>query len=204
MAIVTQSEEQARAAVDRIEGRAPASPVITEDQSYGDMYGVLSAEDLSRLLPPGEEALAQRLRTAAQRVELHMDASRGVGIVADVEGPDPSQLEDLGKSMGAALSLARIQAKAEGETQLADLLELARVRHRDDGAFTLQMAMPLEMLEKQLAWCRDQGGTPGPPAPSSASASRGGTRPTGGRCPRRRAGSARAAPRWCRSRRRCP
>jgi len=165
MAIVSQSEEEARAAIDRLEGRAVPNPVLTEDQSYGDIYGVLSADDVSRLLPE-ESDLAQRLKSAAQRVELHVDASRDVGIVADVEGPDHSQLEDLGKSIGGALSLARIDAKAEGEAELSDLLELARVHRRDDGTFTLEMAMPLEMLEKQLAWCRDRKGRDAPGNPS--------------------------------------
>lgn len=152
---VADSPEEAQAIVDRLEGRAPVSePLITEQQTYGEIYGVLSAQDLAKVLPPEQAALADRFRSAADRVELHVDTSKDVGIVAQIRGQDSSQVTDLGKSLGAALSLARLKAQADGDQNVSEFLELARVAP-DGDQFKLEMALPLALLEKHLAWCRD-------------------------------------------------
>ena len=152
---VADNAGQAQDVIDHLEGRAQGGqPPLDESQTYGEIYGVLAAEDLARLFPPDQAALAERLRTAAQQVELHVDTSKDVGIVARVEGADETQVEDLGKSLGAALSLARLKARADGEDSVAELLELARVS--PGGArFNLEMALPLEVLEKHLAFCKN-------------------------------------------------
>lgn len=152
---VADNPEEAQAIVDRLEGRAPvAEPLITEQQTYGEIYGVLSAQDLAKILPADQAGLADRFRSAADRVELHVDTSKDVGIVAQIQGGDSSQVTDLGKSLGAALSLARLKAQAEGDQNVSEFLELARVAP-DGDQFKLEMALPLALLEKHLAWCRD-------------------------------------------------
>lgn len=153
-AMMADSEEAARSTIDRLEGRAAATPTLTEDDTYGEIYGVLSAEALAQMLPDDQAELALRFREAASRVELHVDTSRDVGIVARVSGQDEGQVEDLGKTIGGALSLARLKAKADGESDLFELMEYARVRPYGD-AFNLELALPMEVLERQLAWCRD-------------------------------------------------
>jgi hypothetical protein len=157
---VADSPEEAQAIIDRLEGRAPvAEPLITEQQTYGEIYGVLSAQDLAKILPPDQAALADRIRSAAERVELHVDTSKDVGIVAQIQGSDSSQVTDLGKSLGAALSLSRLKAQADGDQNVAEFLELARVVP-DGDQFKLEMALPLALLEKHLAWCRDTSSPP--------------------------------------------
>ena len=154
LVMLAPDDAQARAAVDRLEGRAPVVPVIGEEQTYGEIYGVLAAADLAKLLPPEQAELAARLREVAQRVELHVDATHDVGIVADVQGADPAQVEDLGRSVGGLLAAARVQATAEDKPELAEILELARVLQRD-GAFVLEVGLPLELLAERLAGCRE-------------------------------------------------
>ncbi|HSO00354.1 MAG TPA: hypothetical protein VLS89_18805, partial [Candidatus Nanopelagicales bacterium] len=145
------------AALDRLEGRAPLpEPSIPDWAAYGDMYGVLSPDDLADMLPEDQSELAARLRQAVQRVEVHLDASEDVALVADVTGPDAADLDDLAKSLGAALTLARAGAADEGEDRLSALLEHATV-HPRDGRFSVDLALPLDLL-KDAGPCRKRGG----------------------------------------------
>jgi hypothetical protein len=98
--------------LDAVEGRGPAPrPLLTPEQSYGELYGVVSGTDLARTLG-GSEPWARALVEAASKVEVHLDARRDVALVADVAGEDAHKLEDLGKTLGGALALARVQARA--------------------------------------------------------------------------------------------
>lgn len=145
-----------KAAIDRVEGRGPDEPpVIPENSTYGEMYGVMAVDQLARMLPPDQQELAQRLRDVAQNVELHVDASNDVALVAEVRGPDADKVTDLGKSLGAALSLARMKAQAEGQKDVAQLLDFARVQP-DGSTFKLEMAVPLDAIKERLAFCKQE------------------------------------------------
>lgn len=143
--------------IDRIEGRSneQGEVLLDESQTYGEIYGVISAEDLARMLPPEQAMLADKLRAAAQQIELHVDTRNGVAISADVTGPDGEQVTDLGKALGGALSLARLKAQAEGADELAELLDYARVSP-DGESFAVEMAMPVEVLKERLAFCKER------------------------------------------------
>ncbi|MBM7117264.1 hypothetical protein [Archangium primigenium] len=154
--------------LDRVEGRgSEESPVLSEQQTYGEMYGVLSVAQLQQLLPPDQQELARRLAEVAENVELHVDASRDFAMTARVRGMDANKLTDLGKSLGGALSLARMRAQAEGDTKLAQLLDFAKVRP-DGDSFNLEMAVPLEVIKNQLAICREQQDKDAPPPARAA------------------------------------
>jgi hypothetical protein len=147
------SEEEVRAAIDRVEGRGEVgAPPLRESDTYGEAYGYFEGKVMADLLRSGSPELAQKLAQAAQRVYLHLDAREGVGLVADVEGPPSEALRDLGKSLGAALALSRFRAKAQGQAELADLLELAKVVPQD-GTFRLELAVPLQYVQEQLKDC---------------------------------------------------
>jgi hypothetical protein len=152
--ILGDTEEDLRGAIDRIEGRAPAeNPIVSEDQTYGEVYGVLGTDLLTKILGREQPELAKRLQDAVQNVELHVSATGDVGMVAEVGGGDADKVDDLARSMGAALSLARLQAQAQGEHDLAELLDLARVSPQGK-RFNLELALPMAFLEKHLAFCR--------------------------------------------------
>jgi hypothetical protein len=156
MLVVGQTADEVKATIDRIEGRGPQEPpLLTENQTYGEMYGVVSVEQLARFFPPEQRELAEQLQKVAQRAELHMDVRSDFAMVAEVNGADAAQVEDLGKSLGAALSLARLQAQHEGEQELAQLLDFARVRP-DGTSFRMELAVPIEVLREQLSWCRQE------------------------------------------------
>jgi len=143
-----------KAAIDRLEDRVPPEPPLIEDWSaYGDAYGVLSAEDFAKMLPESQREIADRLRGALERIELHVDASEDVAIVADATGPTEADVNDLGKTLGAALSLGRLKAQSDGDEKLADLMELARVSPRN-GRFSLEMALPMPLIQREMGPCK--------------------------------------------------
>jgi hypothetical protein len=148
------SEADGQRVLDAVEGRGPApKPLLSPEQSYGELYGVVSGEDLARTLG-GSEPWAAALVEAASKVELHLDARRDVALVADVSGDDARKLQDLGKSLGGALALARAQARAQGDTDAAELLGFAQVSPTHGNALSLEVALPLEVVARRLAFCR--------------------------------------------------
>ncbi|HYO55805.1 hypothetical protein [Archangium sp.] len=161
MLVFGRSANGVKDVIDRVEGRGPDEPpVISEGSTYGEMYGVISAEQLKKLFPPDQQELAARLAEVAENVELHVDARSDFAMTAQVKGADEAKMTDLGKSLGGALSLARMKAQAEGEKELAQLLDFAKVRP-DGNEFKLELAVPLEVIKQQLAFCRDQQDTQG-------------------------------------------
>lgn len=156
MVLVGDSDDALRAMIDRVEGRSPVgTPPLNEFQTYGEIYGVISGDDLAKMFPSDQGDLADRFRTVAQRIEMHVDTSSDVGIVADVQGVDTAQVEDLGKSLGAALAVARVGAQQQDEKDLSELLDLAKVRPEGD-RFKVELAIPLQMLERQLSKCGER------------------------------------------------
>ncbi|MBN1206223.1 MAG: hypothetical protein JXB05_15005 [Myxococcaceae bacterium] len=146
--------------LDRVEGRgSDEPPVISEGSTYGEMYGVVSVEQLARMLGRDQPELADQLREVADSVELHLDARSDVAMVAEIRGSDEAKVTDLGKSLGAALSVARLKAQADGNKDLAQLLDFAQVQP-DGSEFKLELAVPIDAIRERLAFCRDAGQPP--------------------------------------------
>ncbi len=145
---VTAIEE----AITRLESGEPSEPAIPEWSRYGDIYGSISPSELSDMMPDSQDGLAKKVREAVERVDLHVDASEDVAIVADVAGPGEDDIADLGKSFGAALSLARLKAKSDDNDKLAELLDYAAVHPRGN-RFALDVALPFDLL-KEMGPCR--------------------------------------------------
>ncbi|HRI70668.1 MAG TPA: hypothetical protein PK156_40830 [Polyangium sp.] len=139
-------------AIQRLESGDPTPPAIPEWSQYGDVYGSISPEELAQMLPEEQAGLAAKVREAVERVDVHLDASEDVAIVADVEGPGEEDIQDLGKSFGAALSLARMQAQREENDKVAELLDYAAVHPRGN-RFALDVALPFDVI-KEMGPCR--------------------------------------------------
>lgn len=156
MLVFGRSSNGVKDVIDRVEGRGPDEPpVISEGSTYGEMYGVISVEQLKKLFPADQQELATKLAEVAENVELHVDASSDFAMTAQVKGPNADKVTDLGKTLGGALSMARMKAQAEGQKELAQLLDFAAVRP-DGNEFKLELAVPLEVIKQQLAFCREQ------------------------------------------------
>jgi hypothetical protein len=154
--VVGDSPESVKEVLDQVHGGGSNEPpVISEGSTYGEMYGVLSVEEIAKLFPPDQGDLARQLREVADTVELHMDARSDVALVAQIRGQDEGKVTDLGKSLGAALSLARLKAQADGNKDLAQMLDFAKVQP-DGTEFKLELAVPLDVIKERLAFCRDE------------------------------------------------
>ncbi|HEY3445557.1 MAG TPA: hypothetical protein VGK67_04290 [Myxococcales bacterium] len=173
MMLLGESEEELQAAIDRIEGRAPATdPAIDESSTYGEVYGVIGNDFLDDVLGKEQPQLAAQLKEVAQNVELHVSAMGDVGLTARVGGQDKEKVTDLAKSLGAALSLARLKAQADGDPKLAELLDYARVSPGGKN-FSVELALPMAFLEKHLAFCREPYVPPAAAAAAGAGADAG-------------------------------
>lgn len=147
------SAESIEDAIDRLESDDPEQKSILSDyQAYGDVYGVVSPEDLAKMLPADQAALAEKIKNVVEHVDLHADASEDVAMTADVQGLKPEDMEDLSKSFGAALAVGRIKAQSDGDDKLAELLDYAKVKPRGS-SFAVDVALPFELL-KQLGPCK--------------------------------------------------
>lgn len=157
------SAEPVEDAIDRLESTDPEQKSILDDhQAYGDAYGVLSPEDLAKMFPEEQAGLAEKVRQVVEHVDVHVDASEDVAMVADVRGPGGDDLEDLSKSFGAALAVGRIKAQNDGDEKLAQLLDFAKVKQPRGGQFSLDVALPIDVL-KDLGPCRKDDAEDPPP-----------------------------------------
>jgi hypothetical protein len=168
--VFSENEASARRAIDQLEGRVPVpASGLTEDMAYGEVYGIVPGAAARRLLGDDDRGIASKLAALASRIELHVDAMQDVAAVVRVSGSDQAGLQDLGKTIGAALAVARFKAQADRDTELADLLENAEVQP-GAGTFSLQLAVPVARLEKWFEGCQGRAGSdPGAQAPAATS-----------------------------------
>jgi hypothetical protein len=160
--VLSPDAGSARAAIDQLEGRALVPETgISEEMTYGEVYGVLPGVAALGLLGPEQGALASRLAAVASRIELHVDAMQDVAAVLRVRGEDAAGLSDLARSLGAALAVARVEAQSTNDQRLADLLENAEVQPAV-GEFSLDLALPADRLETWFEGCGDRASTPSP------------------------------------------
>jgi hypothetical protein len=138
-----------RDALGRLDGEVAPAPSPLDGENYGEMYGAVSGAALSRLLPA---ALGERVRGAAERVLVHVDATDDVLLVAEVHGENPDALAELGRALAGALAMGRVQAVRDDDRLLADLLDESRVIP-GHGSFQLEVALPLATLEDALGAC---------------------------------------------------
>lgn len=154
--VMSRSEEEAMAYLDRLDGSGPRveNPVLNDSMAYGELYGVFAAEALASLVEDEQSQLADTIRQTAKNARVHMDMSHDVGLSADIEANDPKQADELRRTLGGALSLARMQAQAKGEKDTADILDLARVRSaREGGSFQMEAGLPYEFMKGTLEKC---------------------------------------------------
>lgn len=155
--VIADNESDVTTVLDRLDGkRDPAEqPVLSERDQYGEMYGVLKAKPFADDLRDENPVLAQLLEDAASSIRLHADVTHDVGLVAEIEGTDPTKTQDLRKAIGSALTLAKLQAQAKGQDDAAEVLGFAKVAQAKGGSanFNLEAGLPYEFLERQLKRC---------------------------------------------------
>ncbi|RMG11031.1 MAG: hypothetical protein D6729_18535, partial [Deltaproteobacteria bacterium] len=154
LVVVGPSEEAVRAAIDRIEGRAPLEPgALDVFDAYGEVYGRLGPTLLARIAAGFDPTLEARINEIVEAMELHVDAQRDIGMRLSVRGRRPEEMEQLARALGGALAAARLAAQESGDEDLARLLDYAEIDPA--GAyFDLRLAVPFEFIEEKLGDCR--------------------------------------------------
>lgn len=153
-ALLTGPDAEVRAMLDRLESGAPvARPVLDSSEAYGEVYGTLSPEAIADLVGEEEPRLRDVILQTTKGVSLHVDVSHDVGVVADVAPTDGTKTDELRRSIGSLLSIARLRAQSQGRTNQADLLELARVRAGGGSGFRVEAGAPNEMVKSILQRC---------------------------------------------------
>lgn len=166
--IVSNDPAALRAAIDRAESPPSGPSPIAEGEAYGEAYGVLSAAAVEQLLKETQPELATRMAGLTDRIQLHLSADQELAFVLDVSGNDAGRISELSRTAAGAIALWRLQAEAEGEHEISELLDFAKVRPAGTDT-RLELAVPVEWLKKQLGSCADPGGaTPLAPDPSPA------------------------------------
>ncbi len=151
MLMFGDSEDELRAMIDRLEGRSPpAESIIKPEMAYGEVYGVAGPELLAKLIE-SEDPQVRQLAEAVENIELHVNTSEGLALSLHAQGSDEARLEDLAKSLGAALAVQRMMKGADSE--FGKFLEDSRVLRTGGGKFTVELAANMDMLREQLGPC---------------------------------------------------
>lgn len=156
---VLGEEAEVKAALDRLQaGGTPQTSAVPESLAYGEIYGVLQPPGVLELFrgDPALEALAKR---AASSIELHVDVSSDVGVVADVKGQSAQDTNDLRLALSSALSLAKLKAKSDGQVDQAEVLGTARALQVEGSGkqFRLEAGIPQALLDRRLEECVARG-----------------------------------------------
>jgi hypothetical protein len=154
MLIMGRDRASIEETVARLEGTTPVEkPVISEIDSYGEAYGAVAPEAIAGMLGREQPALAERLRQVVSAISLHVDASHDVGLVLDARGSGQDTV-DFGKAVGSAMAMGRLAATAQGNQDLGQILEYARVVPDGAGSgFRAELALPLAFFEEKLRDC---------------------------------------------------
>jgi len=156
MIVSTDDPEMARRVVDLLEGREGFEKEgFPELDTYGQIYGEISVKDAMEALSDSKDDLAKRFGEAISSVKIHVDASEDVVMTAEMSGEDPDRVNDVAKSMGAALSLLRVKARSDEDRNFTELLDYARI-HPEGGSFILDLALPLDFIQRSLSNCRTE------------------------------------------------
>lgn len=152
--VLTGPDTEVRAMLDRLEHGDPAAKsVLDPSEAYGEVYGTLAPSALADLFGDEEPRLRDVILQTTKGVSLHVDVSHDVGVVADVAPNDGTKTDELRRSIGSLLSLARLRAQSQGRTNQADLLELARVRGSGGSGFRVEAGAPNELVKSMLQGC---------------------------------------------------
>ncbi len=158
-------EAQVRAAIDRAEGRAEPGSTFPESIAGGEVYGVIGASLLQDLLGDSADPTAQKLATMLTETRVQMAVDDAAALSLDLSTKNPEEASDLARALGGLVAAGRAQALDAGDTELAGLLEQARV-DTTGGRVAFDFAIPGDDLLRLLG-CDAEGrplGTPGVPS----------------------------------------
>jgi hypothetical protein len=143
--------DEIKAAVDRAEGRGEAPATFPEGTIGGEVYGIVGASLVRSLVALGGDGghldgVLDMLTTSKIRMAVDTDAALSL----DIGTKSPSDGAELARALGGAVALARTRAAADGEAELAAMLEQAKIIPNDDGSIAFDVAVPGNDLLKLM------------------------------------------------------
>lgn len=139
--LMAESPSQLKAAIDRLEGNAPAE---TSSAGNGDVQGQLLADDIVALFgqpKQGERPMVASMRKLAERARLRMNVDSDVAMSIDLNA-QPNQGEELAKAVRGSVALMRQAARRGGRKEVERLLDRAKVLDAQDGQVGFDLALP--------------------------------------------------------------
>jgi hypothetical protein len=156
MVVTGPSAEAVKASVDRIEGRGEVDRLPAIAGARGEIYGTFGAAFVAGIVGGSPNPMAQKIATMLDGGVIRMDIQEHVSMSLDLSAKDPDTGRDLAQTVGGLFAAARIQAQEQGNPEVAQLLEQARVIPADDGTFDVDVAVPGEMILNALG-CDEDG-----------------------------------------------
>src|SRR5690606_34694099 len=123
-----------------------------------EIYGSIGPELIRALSAGGSDPLFGKLGELVTEGTARVLVDEHVSVSLDFEAKGETSADDLAKALGGVLALARQQANANGEVELAALLEQARVLPQEGGRFGVDVAVPGELILKGMG-CAPSGST---------------------------------------------
>ena len=150
------NEAQVKGAIDRAEGRGEAGPSFPEGLAGGEVYGLVGPAFLKDLLGTVNNPAAAKLGDVITQSTVQIAVDDAAALSLDIQARTPEEGQDLGKALGGLVSMARAEAEEGGDTELAGLLEQAKIVPRDDGSIAFDLAVPGHTLLR-LFGCDEEG-----------------------------------------------
>jgi hypothetical protein len=151
LVMTSTSEDELKAAIDRTEGRKEASGTFPDGVVGGEVYGMVGPALLQSLVGMGGgSGQLQGLAGMLTTTKLRMAVDQAAAVSLDIGTKSPEDGAELAKAIGGAVAMARSHAAAEGQQELAAMLEQARVVPNDDGSIAFDLAVPGDELLKLM------------------------------------------------------
>jgi hypothetical protein len=151
--LLTGGDEAAvKGAIDRAEGRGDVAGADALPPGFGEgeIYGSIGPEFIKSVLAGTDDPTAKQIAELVTSSTVRMNVDEDAALSVDLQAVDEKAGEDLANAMKGAFALLRSRAEQEGDTELAQLLEQARVTPKEGGRFDLDVAVPGEALLKGM------------------------------------------------------
>lgn len=148
--LLADKEEALKRAVDRAEGRLPASDPMPASEMLSEVYGAFDQEAIRKILNGIDTRYAERAAQLVENGMVQLNVDDKVTASFDFQTKDAQSARDLAKLFGGGIAALRQQALGDGDQELAWLLEQARVRPGEGSSFELDLAVPGDVILKML------------------------------------------------------
>jgi hypothetical protein len=167
MVLTAGSEDELHAAMDRASGKTPVqTPDLPAGFGEGEIYGSVGASFIQSLFSESSDPMTQSLGKLLTSSTVRADVDQDAAFSMDLQAIDDKAGGDLSDAMKGVLAGLHAKAEKDGDDDLANLLEQARVSPSADGHFSLDVALPGETILRGMGCNAD--GTPIAAAPSLA------------------------------------